>query len=163
MNTIIQLPAAISGYGKIQEEVAPERFKNYLKGLPLTLLDFQSFQQEPNYSYMLGLLLDAEQQKFYYFFCNKYYPYIACAEIKEMAETRITPHLLVNQFVDLTEVKDPEGYFTILPVYFLEKKVTSDELLISHILQHLEHQEFAEFAYWEPRILANIIFNRWEK
>ncbi|MEN7551421.1 hypothetical protein AAG747_26125 [Rapidithrix thailandica] len=120
---------------------------------------------EDNHSYHEAIFLTPEN-KGLFVFVNKFYPFIAISQslmplTEELSEKEGLPD---NEFINHQELASVfEPVFTVISKEVLTKKLDADDEIASKYVQQLTFHEFAEFAYWEPRIMANILFNKWKK
>lgn len=169
---IYVLPPKISGFHD-RTSPAPKLWnlkpfqqccQRVVQGGIFEVIHFFDFTQHPSKSYHFTLFVRGEQ--FYLVFVNKYYPYIAIAQVLVPISVvhDLVNELPVNQFVDVPALaKYFEGDFEVLPASFLERSPDADDPESAAIVKDLEKAEFAEFAYWEPRCIGEIIFNNWDK
>lgn len=126
------------------------------------------FLEEENRSYYLVLIRHFTKGHFL-IFCNKYYPLVAFSHLVEQPlyqEPSLTTiekgEIPPNEFVNLPDLEPflkPE--FTVLEKDFLAKSVNADNPQDAISVSKLCHSEFAEFSFWKPKVLSDIIFNNW--
>ena len=131
-------------------------------GIQWQLIDFS---HQPNYSYHVCFI--SWQDKGYFFFMNKYYYLAAFSQIEDMEEWQNWEEgqlLPRNQYTDIPQLHDILSTpWTILPEEMIIQKVDADNEISQKIVMNLQNAEFAEFSYWEPQNMGNILFNNWEK
>ena len=114
------------------------------------LLHSEATAKGQNFSYALF-----ENKGFVAIMCNQYYPLIGYCAVP-------AARLSGGKFTDVPELDTFfEKDFKILRQDFLENPVNADNKRSRIILQNIGHEEFAQFAYWEPEIIGEIVFNRW--
>jgi hypothetical protein len=98
-------------------------------------------------------------------FCNKYYPIVAVSQVtQEDAMAALPWQLPPNQFTEAPELRHFfEPSFTILSPEYLRIPVNSDIPELARAVSQLDDFEFAEFSYWEPKYISDIVFNSWPK
>lgn len=172
MQDKITLPPNISGFfGKeiIQPHTDIKVFRHYCEDLSKEgyhLVDWIDLGLNTSRSYHLALF-ENPFGKQYLVFCNKYYPYVGFSEV--IAENKLsyidTSQVLPsNQYIDNeTLAHHYSRYFIVIPTDILQTKVDADDIANTYIVSKLTNYEFAEFAYYEPKIIGDIVFNNWEK
>ncbi|MEH0155592.1 hypothetical protein V6R21_15705 [Limibacter armeniacum] len=168
-STLFTLPTYISGFTEEGvsplNHIEPYEFRLFLsrqKGVEI--LSFHDFETDYDCSYMLSLV-EMNDDKFL-IFCNKYFPYVAVSKVLEEGvslkdETAELPRNRFVKDIGLSEIDDLP--FSFLEVELLELKVDADNADSMFVLKQISDTEFAEFSYWQPLIIADIIFNRWTK
>jgi hypothetical protein len=123
------------------------------------------YSQQPNWSYHAGLWLWEDEPLL--LLVNKYYRLAACSRVDDrQAWEAWQPGqpLPRNQYIDFPALREwlPESW-VLLPQAFLLQAVDADQAESQAAVAQLQLQEFAEFSYWEPRNMGNIVFNNWQK
>lgn len=94
-------------------------------------------------------------------FCNRVAPLVALAQVVNWRGDSLPE----NRFISderWAAWLDDQG-FAVLAQALLEQKLDADIPESAALVQQLDDLEFAEFAYWEPKTVADIIFNDWGK
>ncbi len=164
-NRIIILPKGISGFcGSAVKELSAEEVNAI----------FDELQERGNHTPMQRMYAFAKADRTFHaliagkkegdvgYFLNRFFPFLA--------KVQVTPNAASNSILkEFSSFEFAEGYFPIskpvtwLPSDFLHHKVDADDPFVELVMQKLSNQEFAEFAYYEPRMLAHVIFNDWPK
>ncbi len=120
------------------------------------------FAENKRQSYHSALLQKNEEQ--IVVFCNKYYPIVAFTQ----------PNALLSAN-DLIQFEPPSVYvahemlaayfnqapFQVIPSEILRLEVDADNPETTSVVHLLYDVEFAEFAFWEPRSMGDVVFNNW--
>ncbi len=165
------LPTGVSGFFESGGELPQILFEDFEKAClqiasasHFDLKEMYGFEDEPTRSYYLAFL--TSEQGNVLVFCNKYFQLVAVSELMEkvssLKEFLAKGEMPQNQFSDVPEVSQnlPEGYDYLTSAY-LAKSVDADNEEDALAVKALSDIEFAEFSYWEPRQLSDIIFNNW--
>jgi len=130
-----------------------------------SVLGMTDFPSQPNRSYYLTLLQHFVKGHFF-IFCNRYYPLIAFSRLLDDS----TPDfrsieggmLPGNEFIDLPELHALlNKEFVVLDKEYLATSVNADNPEDAVSVSKLSYKEFAEFSFWKPRVISDIIFNNW--
>ncbi len=161
-------PAGISGFwGK--KDAPPPTFAPTLfeeRCQQTRALDFElasiAFANEKKQTYHVALLQKSNEQLLV--FCNKYYPIVAFA-IPESSLApehlpRIEPPHTYAEHEALAQLFNQEP-FQVIPTPILRLEVDADNPETTAVVHQLYDAEFAEFAFWEPRSMGDVVFNRW--
>ncbi|MDW7694676.1 hypothetical protein R9C00_07980 [Flammeovirgaceae bacterium SG7u.111] len=165
------LPTGVSGFFESGGELPQILFEDFEKAClqiaaasHFDLKETYAFEDEPTRNYYLAFL--TSEQGNVLVFCNKYFQLIAVSELMEkissLKEFLAKGKMPQNQFADVPEVFQslPKGYDYLTPTY-LAKSVNADNEEDALAVNALSDIEFAEFSYWEPRQLSDIVFNNW--
>ena len=128
------------------------------------LIRFFDYSEQENKSYHLQLI--EKERKAYFIFLNKYVPFIAFSEIFEenWKGWSGVGELPKNRYVDFPELaKYFQSDFQVIPQEILLLPIDADNPKSAAVVQKLEDAEFAEFSYFAPQCLGNIVFNNWKK
>ncbi len=128
------------------------------------LIQFFDYSEQENKSYHLQLI--EKEGKAYFIFLNKYAPFIAFSEIFEenWRSWNGNGELPKNRYIDIPELtKHFQTDFQIIPQATLLLPIDADNPKSAEVVQNLEDAEFAEFSYFAPQCLGNIVFNDWKK
>jgi len=131
----------------------------------LNPIEFFDYSAEPSRSYHLQLAEDSRSIG-YFLFLNKYAPLVAISKMLDNSWKSWdgTGELPPNQYIDFPEL---EAYFQpdfqLIPVATLLLPIDADKPESAAVVQNLQDSEFAEFSYFAPQNLGNLVFNNWEK
>lgn len=166
MLKFIQLPPHISGFTSAYHKAIPcvslRKIENFIQDLPFEFKKFTNNNKSKNYNYHY-LSAKNKEEKFLIFF-NKLYPIIAVSKILESNQASYSD-LPKNEFVDVPSLESyaKQHQFILLRKELLEQKMDADIPVVQSIVGQLSQVEFAEFSYYEPQVIADIIFNNWDK
>ena len=162
------LPPYVSGFykdgGRTAEKVPFGLFSESCKKLAdesdFTLVKAYDFSGQPNRSYHLAAFTGKLNLLA---MCNKYYPIVAFSVI-ESPSTNFDFNISMpkNEYLDGAEMAPFfSEHFTVLDKAYLAITVDADNPSDAKVVSRLSDNEFAEFAYWEPKVVADIVFNNW--
>ncbi len=161
------LPAGISGFFETGTKAPPLlNFEDFARACEkagnlsnFSLRQVYNFNEQPARSYHAAVFF---RDTTLLALCNKYFPVVAFARIANGAEAQLLDHMPENEYVNVPELSHifEEG-FTVLDKTGLTITVDADVPEDALAVSLLSDNEFAEFAYWEPKIVADIIFNNW--
>ncbi|MEM1136589.1 MAG: hypothetical protein AAGI07_12185 [Bacteroidota bacterium] len=167
---IFRLPAGVSGFYK-EDEPTPSavdvnQFRKACEQLAeqsgYTLHTFYDFSASKTKSYHLAILAK-DTESYIMVFCNRYYPIVAFSrvlEIEKIAQADLS--LPENTFFDDDQIAAFfKEDFTVLASDYLSITVDADNEADALAVEKLTFYEFAEFSFWKPQLLAEIIFNNW--
>ncbi|WP_281614092.1 hypothetical protein [Flammeovirga sp. SubArs3] len=120
-----------------------------------------NIQFSDRYSYTYQII--EFNNELYLLFKNKYTDFFAIAKVDDENEEyhKIPNHYFFDEF-EIIDFLEAMG-FIHYPTALLELKVDGANPLITNLLKELSDSEFGQFSYFEPKIIANIIFNDWKK
>jgi hypothetical protein len=168
----IIFPANITGFYNPNESAPKplelDTFKticNTLKTVgDFDLIQFFDYSDDADKSYHLQLI--EKEGKWYFIFLNKYSPLIAFSEIfeKNWSGWNGKEELPKNRYIDMPELaKHFPTDFQLIPQEILLLPIDADNPKSAEVVQNLKDAEFAEFSYFAPQCLGNIVFNNWKK
>jgi hypothetical protein len=101
----------------------------------------------------------------YFIFLNKYHRIAACSRIKHAVQARDwEEELPENMYVHHSGIFAVlEETFTVLYPELLMLPIDPDKGDSVPVVARLQLSEFAEFSFWEPRNIGQVVFNNWEK
>ena len=147
---------SLEGFMKACEQMAS------IKGFELlTLFDYTDI---PSKSYHLQLMKDQDGQGFF-IFVNKYSPLIAFSKIDAInwEGWNGEGEMPQNHYVDMIELTSYFHGMDVIPVEVLLMPIDADEAESAVVVQQLQDAEFAEFSFFAPQNLGNLVFNNWPK
>lgn len=161
-------PAGISGFWSKKDTPPPTLDTNLfqekceeVKNVGFNLIAIH-FAPKKKFSYHAALFEKDDKQ--IVVFCNKYYPIVAFAP----AETKLTAKDLASFEPPSTYVEDEilsayfnQAPFQVIPGDILRLEVDADNPETTSVVHLLYDVEFAEFAFWEPRSMGDVVFNNW--
>ena len=164
------LPPGVSGFYKENENtpslVDIYLFRKFCENLAektgFQLYSFYDFSSSNSKSYHLAIITKSESE-FILIFCNKYYPLIAFSKVLDSKNINQADFdLPKNEFFDDEKLASYfKTDFKILNSDFLSITVDADNEEDAIAVKELTFYEFAEFSFWKPQVLAEIIFNNW--
>ncbi|MFT5616812.1 MAG: hypothetical protein ACI85I_000026 [Arenicella sp.] len=171
MNQLI-FPKNITGFHNLNKpapsQIGLERFKAIcitIKAVgDFDLIQFFDYSEQGNKSYHLQLI--EKEGNAYFIFLNKYASFIAFSEILEenWQSWNGEGELPKNRYIDFPQLtKYFQTDFQIIPQEILLLPIDADNPKSAEVVQNLEDAEFAEFSYFAPQCLGNIVFNNWRK
>lgn len=153
-------PPSLISTIQIEQELA------VLQGLPVTASWFL-FNLEPYHHYSYHLCHIEYGETSYLFFINKYAKIGALSKVHPSASIEgwhIDEELPRNSYDDWKEgTRLLASHWAIVPPDILTLSVDADNPESQRIVSELQNEEFAQFAYWEPQNMGNILFNNWQK
>lgn len=161
-------PKGVSGFLAVPE-LGQDTFRKACEAITASgaykLLAIAPAEAQPNLSYYAAFLEEAQTGRMLLLFGNRYAPCVAvgiCAEGTVFKDTSFPwpPHAF--DYPAAIAAGLPAGW-VLLPPELLTHKVDADNELSAAVVQHLANEEFSEFAYWEPRVMADVAFNNWKK
>jgi len=167
------LPPYVSGFykdgGRTPEKVSLSIFRDACEklahGVGWELKRVLDFSGQPSRSYHLAVFAagDAHERLV---LCNKYYPIVAFAKVVQPSADGHSfdyeKGMPENEYIEPGEGGQfftPR--FTALDKAYLAVTVDADNPSDAVVVSKLSDYEFAEFAYWEPKIVADVVFNNW--
>ena len=169
-NLLFQLPPGVSGFYE-ENEATPAKADVYLfrrcceqlaENTNYHLHNFYDFSESTTKSYHLAIFRHISDG-FILVFCNRYYPLVAFSKVED--DTHIEKadlQLPKNEFIDDDLLKQYfKENFEVLNSDYLGITVDADNEEDAITVKQLTFYEFAEFSFWKPQVLADIIFNNW--
>jgi hypothetical protein len=167
------LPPKTSGFYNTDDSPPEEmpmaevsRALDGLHSLPgIEKLESISYAQEPNRNYHLAIVQANGEWRLV--FVNKYYPIVACSRVLDeiaLVKWGRKGELPANEYMDWPEIAAvlPQNW-RIAPKSMLLTRIDPDEGLSTPMIENLQNREFAEFSFYDPRYVGQIIFNNWKK
>lgn len=166
METLI-LPRGVSGFGiKNQKELSVSDLKKAAEAITEQLgfeMDWVDGSSNTNCTYHFAILYgstsESKSQKA--LLIHKFFPLAAL--VKFDGSSRAEEQGELNEFIFSEASARLVGEFHLFSGAFLNHPADGDDPICEEVLQLLSNEEFAEFAYYEPRCLGDIIFNNWIK
>jgi hypothetical protein len=114
-------------------------------------------------SYHYAGISFADTDGFFLLLCNRFHPFAGLAAIAvlpsacQIPEQALTfcDHPLISQHFHLPE-------FNLLPAEFLNNKIDSEDSISQGAVSNLCNEEFAQFTYWQPKTLGDVVFHYWK-
>lgn len=166
--TPFSFPAGISGFWSKKDTPPPtldtQLFQEKceeVKTVGFNLISIH-FTDKKKQSYHSALLeKDGEQ---IIVLCNKYYPIVAFAEPEsKISESELSKYEPPKVYVEheILAAYFNQAPFQVIPSEILRLEVDADNPETTSVVHLLYDVEFAEFAFWEPRSMGDVVFNNW--
>ncbi len=167
---IYQLPAGVSGFFEENVET-PKRTdvnqfrkccENLAENSDYQMIDFFNFNSMPTKSYHLASFKH-KTGGYILIFCNRYFPLVAFSQVADgKTVEQVDLMLPENEFFD-DDLLDQyfKNDFEVLSSAYLGITVDADNIEDAKAVKQLTFYEFAEFSFWKPQVLADIVFNNW--
>ncbi|UZR94368.1 hypothetical protein [Chondrinema litorale] len=164
------LPPGVSGFYKEGEDTPAsidvyqfrKACENLVEKTGYLLEAFYDFTLSETKSYHLAVVFKPDNS-YILIFCNRYYPIIAFSKVLDIKNINQADFdLPENEFFDNEQLATFfKNNYEVLTCDYLSITVDADNEDDAVTVKRLTFYEFAEFSFWKPQTLGDIIFNDW--